>query len=83
MKAALNPVTLSPDLPFADFVQIAGEAGFEGVEFSMEVAAGHADEHGVEGLRSLFEGAGVGPAQWRLGLPLWQFGEDGAGALAL
>lgn len=76
MKAALNPVTLSPDLCFPDFMRTAGQAGFEGIEFTMDDAAAYAEERGVEGLRGLFAEAGVGPAQWRLMLPLWNLGDD-------
>ncbi len=76
MKTALNPVTLSPELSLAEFVNIAGQAGFAGVEFSMDTAAEYAGQHGVEGLRGLFAEAGVGPAQWRLMLPLWTPGSD-------
>ena len=81
MKTALNPVTLSPDLGFADFARVAGQAGFEGIEFSMDDAAAYAQEHGVDGLRGLFLEAGVGPAQWRLMLPLGNLGDDISEAL--
>ncbi len=81
MKTALNPVTLSQDLGFADFARVASQAGFEGIEFSMDDAAAYAEEHGVDGLRGLFAEAGVGLAQWRLMLPLWDLGEDISEAL--
>lgn len=55
-------------MPLAESIALARKVGFEGIGFSIREAAALADEHGVEYVRSLFESAGIRPAQW--GLPV-------------
>ena len=52
----------------AETVRLAGETGFEGVDFSIAEAAVLADSNGLDHVRSLFLEAGVRPGQW--GLPV-------------
>ncbi|HZQ98278.1 MAG TPA: sugar phosphate isomerase/epimerase family protein [Chloroflexota bacterium] len=62
-------------LSLVDTVDLAREAGFEGVEFSVREAAQIADERGVDGLRRLFDDVGIRPGHW--GLPVaWQGDEE-------
>lgn len=62
MKSCLNATTLSNRLSFAEFVQIAGKAGFAGVEVRLGPIAEMARERGIDGVRALFAEAGVAPA---------------------
>lgn len=62
MKACLNATTLSNSLSFAEFVQVAGKAGFAGVEVRLGPIAEMEREVGVAGVRDFFAGAGVVPA---------------------
>ncbi|MEA3345986.1 MAG: sugar phosphate isomerase/epimerase family protein [Chloroflexota bacterium] len=52
----------------SDSIELARRAGFEGIDFSIREAAALADEHGIDGVRGLFENAGILPGQW--GLPV-------------
>lgn len=62
MKSCLNATTLTNKLSFAEFVRIAGKAGFAGVEVRLGPLAELAKDQGIEGVRALFAEAGVAPA---------------------
>jgi sugar phosphate isomerase/epimerase len=75
MKPALNAVTLRPGLGLEEFVRVASEAGFKGVEFAIEGAGDYANSKSVAALKQLFESHDILPAQW--GLPVPFMGEEG------
>lgn len=62
MKSCLNATTLSNRLSFSEFVQVAGRAGFAGVEVRLGPVADMVRERGIDGVRDFFAGAGVAPA---------------------
>ncbi|MYC55206.1 MAG: sugar phosphate isomerase/epimerase [Chloroflexi bacterium] len=69
--------TLSPGaigirgLSLADSVALAARSGFGGLDFSIEQAAQLAEASGVEGVKALFDEAGIRYGAW--GLPVrWQ-----------
>jgi 2-keto-myo-inositol isomerase len=62
VKSCLNATTLTNKLSFADFVTVAGKAGFAGVEVRLGPIAEMAKERGIEGVRAFFAEAGVAPA---------------------
>jgi sugar phosphate isomerase/epimerase len=64
MKSCLNATTLDQSLGFAEFVRLAGEAGFAGVEVRMPAAQAVEGKVGIGGLKALFAEAKVGPANF-------------------
>jgi sugar phosphate isomerase/epimerase len=62
-----------PGLSLEETVQLASESGFEGIDFDIREAAVLADQRGADGVRTLFENAGIRPGQW--GLPV-AWGQD-------
>ena len=69
--------TLSPGaigirgLSLTEGIDLARSSGFEGLDFSIQEAAGLADEGGAAAVRSLFDDAGVKLGAW--GMPVrWQ-----------
>jgi len=81
MKAALNPATLRPGLGLEEFLRVASEAGFKGVEFAIERADEYAKRNSVAALKQLFEGCGVAPAQWGLPVPFMRDEKEVDGAV--
>jgi sugar phosphate isomerase/epimerase len=61
-------------LSLAQQIDLAAQAGFDGIDFSIREAAGLADRHGIHYVRDLFEEADVRPGQW--GLPVAWRDED-------
>jgi sugar phosphate isomerase/epimerase len=51
-----------------EVIDLAGQAGFDGIDFDIREAARLADKHGIAHVQALFDGAGVRPGQW--GLPV-------------
>ncbi|HEV2072400.1 MAG TPA: sugar phosphate isomerase/epimerase family protein [Thermomicrobiales bacterium] len=51
-------------LNLAESINLAKEAGFQGVSFDIVEAKTIADEHGVDHLRAMFADAGLRPAVW-------------------
>ena len=64
MKSCLNAATLRQDLAFEELVRVAGRAGFKGVELRYPAWVDYAAERGLDGLRALFDEAGVQPASF-------------------
>jgi sugar phosphate isomerase/epimerase len=62
MKSCLNPATLNGQLGLTDFVRVASQAGFKGIELRYPQWVEHACAHGVAGLRRLLEEHGLEPA---------------------
>src|SRR5690348_1228482 len=56
-------------------IEIAKNAGFEGLEIGVHEVANLIDAHGVEHVRAIFKDAGIRAAGW--GLPVdWRGAED-------
>ncbi len=71
MKTALNVATVSQDLSFEDFVQVTGEAGFDGIELIVpNQMMDYAMEKGVDGVKALLDDAGVQLSHFFPGLPV-------------
>lgn len=72
MYNALQPGAIGiRDLSLQGAIDLAREAGFEGVTFDIVEAKAIADEHGVEHLQGMFADAGIRPALWSPGVT-WQ-----------
>ena len=75
MIPTLNSVTAGGGLALPDFVALAKDNGFQGVDFSIASVADLIDREGVAAARSLFEDSGVAPASF--GLPVeWRKDEE-------
>ena len=82
MKTALNVATISQDLSFEDFVQVTGEAGYQGIELIVpEKLEAYVQEHGRDGAERLLEETGIELAHFFLGLPMQAAGKQFADAL--
>ncbi|MCD6360196.1 MAG: sugar phosphate isomerase/epimerase [Armatimonadetes bacterium] len=82
MKPALNVATLNRELSFEDFAQVAGEAGFEGIELIVpEKLEGHIERHGLDSAVRLLAEAEVAVAHFFLGLPMQAEGAQFSAAL--
>lgn len=84
MKTALNIATLNQELGFTEFVQVAGEAGFAGVELIVPTKLeAYAEENGVDAAARVFAQAGVACAHFFLGLPMQAEGQEFTEALEM
>ncbi len=81
MKSCLNATTLSQELAFDEFVRLAGQAGFAGVEVRLGPIAEMARERGIEGVRAFFADVGVAPAHCGLSASLTRPDADFSAAL--
>lgn len=82
MKTALNVATINQDLSFQDFVQVTGEAGYQGIELiAPEKLEAYSHEHGRDEAARLLDGTGIELAHFFLGLPMQAAGKQFADAL--
>jgi sugar phosphate isomerase/epimerase len=66
---ALIPGTIGiKGLNLQESIDLARDAGFEGVSFDVREAKSLADQHGVDHVRALFDDAGIRPALWDTGV---------------
>jgi sugar phosphate isomerase/epimerase len=69
MYNALLPGTIGiKNLTLQESIDLARDAGFEGVAFDIVEAKTIADEQGFEALRAMFDEAGIRPALWNTGV---------------
>ena len=73
MKLSLHPVIIGQPLSLPEFVSLAAETGYDGVDVNARQIHALAQEQGLEDVASIFASAGVQPAGW--GLPI-QWRED-------
>lgn len=75
MIPCLNAVTAGGGLALPEFIQLAKENGFAGVEFSVNAVADIIDRDGEDAARALFEEPGIVPGAF--GLPVeWRKDDD-------
>lgn len=75
MYPCLNGATAGGGLALPEFIQLAKESGFAGVEFGIGAVADLIDREGEEAARALFEDAGILPGAF--GLPTeWRKDEN-------
>lgn len=82
MKTCLNPATLRPALALAEFIDIAGGAGFAGVELRTAAALAYVQAHGLPALRDRLAAAGLAVAGCGYPVPLRAPAEEFERALA-
>ncbi|MBC7287615.1 MAG: sugar phosphate isomerase/epimerase [Armatimonadetes bacterium] len=68
MKLSLHPVIIGQSLSLQEFVRLAAETGYQGVDVDASSLAKMAEERGADAVQAIFAEAGVEPAGW--GLPL-------------
>jgi len=75
MKLSLHPVIIGQPMTVEEFVALAAETGYDGVDINAGQLANMIDERGLDEVRAIFTDGGVEPAGW--GLPLdWRGDED-------
>jgi sugar phosphate isomerase/epimerase len=70
VQSSLNPATLRQTLGLSEFLMVAGQTGFRGVELRLAAAAELAERQGMAGLRQRLSDAGLAVAGFGYPIPL-------------
>jgi sugar phosphate isomerase/epimerase len=82
MKTCLNAATLRQGLSLTEFIDVAGAAGYEGIELRIAAAQEYIDAHGEAALLERLERAGLGLASFGYPAPIRSRPEEFARGLA-
>lgn len=83
MRTCLNAATLRQGLPLIDFIEVAGAAGYEGIELRLAAALEFIEAHGEAAFVERLQRAGVAVASAGLPAPLAGRPEEFVHGLAL